>query len=569
MNSNSTYIRQPKIEDEVVNQLHHLYEAANPKSVTGNKLSKALTELYNAAKEKFDVLWKRPDGSRIFQLLFRRGDEKLRNQLITDFEPILFDAAKTRYSYYIVKYMISNGNAEQTDRIFKILKGRYDILLSHKIGHIVVEAIYESRHIKSEQKSLIYLDFYGPQWKKQTTPISFEEICKQGKSIRNAAIKTLTDNLTHIIDKDLGYLKLTQKLLLILGQVEPSALGQFVIEFKKFCFSSDGTQAAIISIQNAKPNDIKTALKLIEKTPRKSVIPGAGIPIAAAPTNQSELEEEEEEEEAVEDFEQEGEDDQNQNDQPTKKKSNSSDEPELGETTASIAMDPFGWRALCCAISYNSDMDVMRDEIIPNLEDQWNNICNNKNAIQLLIRLISIQPSVFHDLSFQKETLNEELKNYILPKLADHSLQSLDVLGTMDEGRHLIAILMKNLVSDPIFRQFAESVFTKENIVDKVMHKLIKSCVNVIGKDAADLALETINEVGLEEVLKTPGAWVVKELISTGNYKKLASQAVNAIKKNNIEGPAIEWILNPSAEKIEKPKKKFSKKDETKKGKKK
>ena len=192
MSYNSGLTPQKKIEDEEAVQLHRLCEAVKPRSVKGDKRTKAVQELYSYAKEKFKVLWKRPDGSRAFQLLFLRGDEKVRNQLITDFEKILFEAATTRYSYHIVTRMILKGNSAQRDRIFKILKGHYDALLSHKIGHKVLEVLYDRTN--SEQKSLLLLDFYGPQWKKQKTPITFEAICKQGKSIRATAIKYLTDD---------------------------------------------------------------------------------------------------------------------------------------------------------------------------------------------------------------------------------------------------------------------------------------------------------------------------------------------------------------------------------------
>lgn len=549
-----TYTIQKKIEDEDVNQLHHLCEAAKPRNVKGDKRAKALQELYDYTKEKFDVLWKRNDGSRAFQILVLRGDEKLRNQLITDFEKILFDAATTRYSCHIVNRMILKGNSAQRDRIFKILKGRFDELLSHKIGHKVLETLYD--HSNSEQKSLLLLDFYGPQWKRQKTPISFENICKQGKSIRNAAITNLSNNIRRVLNKNLGYLKLTQRLLFILSQAEPSALGQFAVDFKDYCYSVDGLQAAIIAIQNAKQDDIKASLILIEPKQRKSVLIGAGEDEIAPPATANQ-DEEEEEEEAVEDFGEEEEE--NQNCQPTKKKAKSDGETELGAVTASIANDQYGWRALCCAISYNTDINVIKDEVIPNIFDQWENICNNKWALQLLIRLISVQQSVFHDLSFQKDKLNEELKSLVLPILAEHALESIDTLGPLDEGRYLVATIMKNLVDNALFSQFANAVFTKENVVDKIMHKLVRSCIQVIGAKAADVALKTINKVGIEEVLKTPGAWIVKELISTGRYGEFETQVKNILKEHKFEGKAIDSILNPVADKAEKPKRRFDK----------
>lgn len=546
--------------------LNQLIRAASPGSVKGDRLTKALKELYDfvarfnpstkEANPKFDKLWKRPDGSRAFQLLFRRGDENLRNQLIDDFSTILFDVATLRYSYHIVISMIKNSNSVQRNRIFTIFKGNFDKLLLHKIGARVIDALYQNTN--QQQKLLMYLDFYGEYWKKQKEPMTLADISKQDKA--GKAVENLRNNLEHIIGKN-GHLKLTHNLLLILGQVSPAKLGTLAYEFSKYCFSCNGSQAAIIAIQNAQPNDIKSGLSIIEPNLRKSVF-GGSAPNVAAPEESAVAEEEEEEEmfEEGENFNEEGEN-YNEDGENYNEEGGNYGEAEIDSSsvqtnnTTQLALDNFAWRALSCAISYNTDLAVIQNEVLPNLLDYWDVLCTNKNALQLLLRLISIQPSVFHDLTFQKPELNQEVKQFVMTHIHQLVLNSIPTLSLLPEGSRFFATYMAELVQDPSFGPLAEIVFTKENVVDKVAHKLIRMCVKVVGKEAADLALDTINEIGVGEVLKTPGAWIIKELLTDHPNKKFENKVKAAIKDQKIEGPAIESILG-SNDKPAKPKKK-------------
>ena len=537
------------MEEEELLALHKLFEAANPRSVKGDALTKAISELYASADKNFDKLYNRNFGSRVFQLLFRRGGDEIRGKLLTKFKPILLDVAKSKYSYYIVISMIKNGNEEQRHRVFDILKGNFDKLLGHRIGYKVLDTLFS--YTNQQQKNLMYLDFYGPKWKNQNKLLTLEEICQQGDTVKNSAIKTLSGFLRQAIDKDgsFGEMKFTQRLLMILAKNQPSEIAHFAVDFSKFSFSYEGSQVAIIAMQNAAPNEIKTALKLLEPNIRKPVIPGLAQPQQEENNAQANEEEEEEEEDA---------EDQGEEEAVNEEGDEATNEDEYSANiTTQMAMDQFAWRALCAAISYNTDINVMKDEVIPNLMEYWEYIKDNKNALKLMLRLISKQPSVFHDLQFQKGEPDPELVSFLMPQLTKKVLTSISSLGATPDGSKLVATMMKMLVNDSQFARFAEVVFTPENIVDKILHKLIRSCIQIVGSEASKLALDTVHQVGIGEVLKTPGAWVIKELIP-GN-KKLESQVKSAIKKEKIEGKAIESILHPKQQQDIKPKKRVSK----------
>jgi hypothetical protein len=50
----------------------HLFEVACPNALTRDPLKDDLAELYDAIQPHFQRLLKRPDGARIFQLVFGR-----------------------------------------------------------------------------------------------------------------------------------------------------------------------------------------------------------------------------------------------------------------------------------------------------------------------------------------------------------------------------------------------------------------------------------------------------------------------------------------------------------------
>ena len=73
---------QQKMEEEDIISLHQAFEKARPRSVKGDLLISSLNALYEETLKNFEKLIRRPDGSRIYQLLFRRGNKELRDKLL-------------------------------------------------------------------------------------------------------------------------------------------------------------------------------------------------------------------------------------------------------------------------------------------------------------------------------------------------------------------------------------------------------------------------------------------------------------------------------------------------------
>lgn len=86
--------------------LHRLFEVARPKALTGDPLQSALTSLYEFSLPHLERIFKRPDGARILQLVFRRGDPFLRARVLADLTPHLWAIATTQYSYHILLSVI-------------------------------------------------------------------------------------------------------------------------------------------------------------------------------------------------------------------------------------------------------------------------------------------------------------------------------------------------------------------------------------------------------------------------------------------------------------------------------
>ncbi|KAH0784948.1 protein penguin [Histomonas meleagridis] len=510
-------------EDEVV-ALHHLFEAARPKSVKGEQLEEALEALYNEALKNFQKLLKRPDGSRIFQLIFRRGKDKLRTKFLEELKPYIYEAATVKYSKYIIITIIKRGNAKQRGFIFDNLKGKFDLMLSHLVGRDVLEVLYENT--TAEQKNRMMLDFFGPEWKNSKVIKTFDEICEAGGTTKTAAITSLTNCVKKAIDKQCGHLRITQKLMMLLGKQSPEALRQFATDFKEFAFTNEGSQVAIIALNQAKDNEVRIALKLIEDVPRVTVIQDQG---KEAGGEEGEVNEEED----VEDVD---------DDEMEEDKAEPTEVPST--KTAAIAIDHFGWRTLSCAISHLKDLQVLKDEIFPNLIQDWAFIKSSQFSHKVLLRLISVVPSVFNGLQFQEETVNDDVVELTVDTFLPYVIRDIDSFGMNQDGSTFAATMLNILKGRKEFGQLLDAIITEEHIVDKVLHKLVKKTIQIVGAEAADKALEKIESVGLGDVLKTPGAWIVVELAR--NDKDLENRAKEIIKTEKIEGPAIQKIIHPS-----------------------
>ena len=165
--------------------------------------------------------------------------------------------------------------------------------------------------------------------------------------------------------------------------------------------------------------------------------------------------------------------------------------------------------------------------------------------------MIAPVPSVFQGIQFQGDSVADELKAIALPAICEKLLEEMgsaegrEIIGSTPDGSRLVAAVLKAIEQDneEAFNELASYVFTAENIVHKILHKMVKTALQSNIKEAKAMAIAAIEEVGLTEVLQSPGAWVVAEIAKSD--KKFATKAKGIIKKEKIEGPAIIAITDP------------------------
>lgn len=526
------------MEESDVVSLHQAFEKARPRSVKGDELIAALNALYDETLKNFEKLIRRPDGSRICQLLFRRGNKELREKLLLQLEPYFFEISTKIYSNYIMKTILKKGNAENREFVFNRLKGKFDAMLGHTIGKNIVELIYEKATI--QQKNTMMMDFFGDEWKKSKKLLTFDEICGINEKKKKLAIEALFKNVKKAIEKQAGTLRVTQKLMVLLGRAAPEKLNEFTTDFKQFSYTFEGSQAAIMMFMNASQKDIKIALKLIEDVPRVDVITGQapGEAVNQEEEEQFELEEEEEEEAAEEKQEEESA-------YPSTK-------------TGSLAVDTFAWKVLSCAISHldlsnEENFKVVEDEIIPSLLQDWEFIRESTPGLRLMVRLIAVVPSIFQSINYMKDTVNGKLKDLVISTFLKHVIEDVEILGKTADGSLFAAKILESLKDkdSKSFQTLLNTIVTDSHITDKILHKMVRKTIQVIGGPAMEKATEIIKSLGIANVLETAGSWVIYEL--TLHDKSFAKEVVDIINNGSFSGPGVQKILNPETDAVRKP----------------
>jgi hypothetical protein len=478
--------------------LHRLFEVARPKTLTGDALQSALTALYESTLPHLERILKRPDGARVLQLVFRRGDASLRARVLADLTPHLWIIATTQYSYHIMDSILKHSPVTTISFLVQQFIGKFDLLLAHGVGMRVADGLWN--HAPRAQHSLILCDFYGSKWKNQGE--SFSAICGKGATDRRAAIDALTKNLTKAADKGAGRYGLTHKLLSVLAEADPAVLPQFVIYLKDFAFGSLGSELMIAGITKAKPAEVFVSLKLLED---------AGEPHPQGG-------------DAEEDADEAG-------------------EARVPRTTAGrLAADAWGWRVLSCAISFLEDVAVVTSEVLPNLVRDWPLLRDSPHALKLFLRLVSAVPSVFRGLDFQRREVNAALAAAAAPLLTPHAVADAATLGLFPDGSRLVVALMAAARGTDAFQQLTNAVFVDSNLVDPALHKLVRAVV-AGGLVETEFVHAAIERVGLGVVLRSPGAWIIAEMVKT---EREFGESVRAlIEAEGIAGKAIEAILNP------------------------
>jgi hypothetical protein len=359
---------------------------------------------------------------------------------------------------------------------------------------------HRARH---SEKGLILLDFYGAQWKGASEVLSFAEICGKGGITAKSAIETLSHNLTKAADKGAGKYEITQRLLSTLVEKSPDSLAGFVVYLRDFSVGPIGSELMISAIRRSKPAELVLPLLQLEV--------GAG----------SDTSEEDE------------------NEGPEAK----SKRPQT--VAGMLALDDWAWRVLSCAISFVGDPAVVINDVLPNLLKDWRLLRESENGLRVLLRIVSPAPSVFRGIDFQGPAVNEALKNAAVPLLAPRALADIATLGLFPDGSRLVVALMKAVAGTDVFQQFVDAVFTDANVVDRALHKLVRA---VVANDLVDAQFVSgvLERVGMADVLRSPGAWIVAELLKKA--QELSAGVTALIKAEGIEGKAIDAILNPRDE---------------------
>ncbi|EAY02249.1 hypothetical protein TVAG_438400 [Trichomonas vaginalis G3] len=570
--------QEKKQLDPKIVELRRLYEAAKPKSLSETQRKNNIRELFEYIKPDFEKLIRRPDGSRAAQLVFHRGDEEVRNEFLELLKPQLLNIIQSRYQYRIALAIIKDSTTQQRDQIFEALYGEYSILVKHRYGCIVVDALYEKINREQKNKMLFDICWDNKRGKvkltidkikkynfKSTTGgsddagprgITFDQIVSISQQIakdlnRGVIVEAKKYNLNTLDwtlklldfagDKHLAQFKVIQSVILIVGEHDPSTLGSHLVRINDIAYSSDGSRVELLCIKNAKENELRGAIKLIEPHERKNLMN----------LNEQQAQNGEEEDQ------QNGEEEQQQNEEPEQQNDEGNDDQQQSEgeeeeeffelnNTCKLAVDEYGWRVLSACISYIKDKSVVMEEVLPNLFDMWDWIKKNKYVQQLLYRILEKTNSVYCGIDFQgPEPINDELANtlvndYLIPVLKD----SLDALYENPQGSGIIVSMLERTHGTENFDLIADLVFTKENLTHKVAHKLVKLAIQKLGGDAVKRVREIIDQVGLKEILNTPGAWVVAELCERD--EKLRKQAIKVIEENKIpKKQAINAIVNP------------------------
>jgi hypothetical protein len=331
--------------------------------------------------------------------------------------------------------------------------------------------------------------------------------------------------LTHAFDKGAGKFAVGHRLLTILGHETPAVLGQFVIYLKDMAFTRTGSEIAIECIKHAKQNELIASLRILEDNLRKSVIP-------STPPNPVEEPAEEPTEEPTE----EGNDENNEEEE-------NKEETSARTCAAKMALDQWAWRPLSCTISYIDDVDIVQNEVLPNLLDDWDILKISTSAVRVFLRMIALTPSVFNGANFQRDFLNESLMDLVSTSLFPKVCQDAAILGLIPDGSRLVVRMIEIFHNKPEFEELTRIVLSEGNVVHPALHKMVKLAVQK-GIKAVDLCVvSTIRETGLVQVLKSPGAWIIAELVKSD--AKLKREVLSLIRKEKIDGAGIEAIKNP------------------------
>ena len=569
---------QKKEKDPKIVELRRIHEEIKPRSLQGDQLQNKLKDALNYVKDEFEFYLKRPDGSRFLQVIFRRGNQEIREQFIQLLLPHLLTACQTKYEYRVIVTIIKRGNTKQNQIIFDNLFGEFGNLLKHKIGCSIVNELYQKVSLPFKNKMLFDIcwdnkkntvkltekmvkDFSFDTSKDYPSKVDmFEDYSKKLVHQRNKGIIEETkryhlDIMKHIKNliefaggKGLTKYRVVQEIINEAGNKDPTILGTLVDHMKDLALSPFGSMVALRCIHQASASEIRGTLITLEPM-NQTTEPPKQVKIKGLPITKSDSESEDEQpqENAEDDVEEEEE----INEDGEQENVEEEEAPEQLNETCKLATNEYGWRVLSAAISYlnkepeKEKLNEVYAIVLSNLLAYWDSIKGSKYAQQLFYRMLTVTGSIYMEIPFQPDTIDEGFANAVAEQLIPLVPSSIQELSQNPQGSGIIVELLKRTVDTEDFSTLASSIFTEETLTDKAGNKLIKMAIQKLPEYCVPRVQQLIDtDEKLLNVLKTPGAFVVAELCL--NDKNLAEKAKKLIEENKLEEKdGIKAILYP------------------------
>jgi hypothetical protein len=467
-----------------------LLKEADSDTLTDDLLQQALAKLYYFTLPHLEGLINDPLGVMILSLVVRRSNPALFERVVTDLTPHYRPMATTACSG-IVLLIINRLPDQKVLFLVNQFIGHFDSLLSNAVGMVVVDALWH--RTPQGERGRILCDFYGRAGKGRV--LSFREIVNANATARKDATNALLTNLRTVSSVGAGKYELTQTLLFILVQEMPRFLPRFVCYLKDFGFGSIGSELMIGAIAQSSQADLHSIVASLED---------ANTSVAGDDTVQRLY---------------------------------------LPRTMAGkLAADDYGWRVLTCAISFLDDPMIVISRVLPNLMVDWRPLSKFATALQFFVRLVSLKPSVFRGIDFQRQELNATLAQEAISLLTPLVLDEATTFGLTKDGRNLIVTIMGLARDTKTFSHFRNAVFAEANFCHPKLTKLVRAVVAARLVDPL-FVRDKLDKVGMEAVLSSSGAWIVADLVThDGEFRASVLELINTA---GFTGEAIDFIQTP------------------------
>lgn len=188
-------------------QINKLLEQCKPRKMDEGKRQGNLESLFNLLKGDMDYYIKTMDGCRALCIIYRRGNDEIRKKFMDIFlEKYAIQAAKSKYQYHILLTIIRHKDMKYKQSIFEILCPEISELVRHKIGVVIVNAIFEKYKAKERTyiKICIFWNTFNGKYKLSYNDIEKCKSIKTGNSQKDSELNFIlkvVDELEKVILK--------------------------------------------------------------------------------------------------------------------------------------------------------------------------------------------------------------------------------------------------------------------------------------------------------------------------------------------------------------------------------